>query len=185
VPARRRHRRPRPGPPPAPFVLDGTDLLAPPPGRPDPNWGLPRLLWTGPGQPPFDWPAAHADLYRHLLLPRITRETGHHVDLTALGTRVIATHLDGLAIHHGDPRSVLRAHHVLAGRRHTLDPAQVLAYARIHADLAEHLPGMDLTLVLAAAHAGLDAEEILHTHHAGTLTPENIELLTALLPGRT
>ncbi|MFD0481276.1 hypothetical protein ACFQ46_01615 [Kineococcus sp. GCM10028916] len=183
MPARRRHRRPRPGPPPPRFVLDATDLLAPPPGRPDPNWGLPRVLWSGKDQPPFDWPAALADLHRHLLLPDLARETGHHVEVTALGTRVVATHLDGRPLQRGEPTSVLRAHHVLAGHRRTLEPAHVLAYARLHADLAPHLPGMDLTLVLAAAHAGLSAAEIVQAHRDGTLTLEKVELLAALLPG--
>ncbi|ABS03297.1 hypothetical protein [Kineococcus radiotolerans] len=222
MPARRRHRRPRPGPPREPFVLEGLDLLAPPPARPDPHWGVPPVLWAawraaaggplaGPArrtgltaahhrhvdtgdQPPFDWPAAHADLHRHLLLPAVAATTGHHVEVAALGTRVVATHLDGRALRVGDPTGVLRARQVLTGHRRVLDPAEVLAYALVRDDLAARLgpaltapdparpdPGLDLALVLAAARAGLSGAEIADAHRAGTLDPERIALLTALL----
>ncbi|WP_432563432.1 hypothetical protein [Kineococcus sp. SYSU DK003] len=178
-------------------MLDATDLLAPPPARPDPHWGMPAVLWGAwtaraprSEQPPFDWPAAHTDLYRHFLLPGITRATGHHVDVAPLGTRVLATHLDGEPLRHGEPTSLLPAHHVLAGHRCTLDPAQVLAYALLRDDLAALLgPALaaptaatpDLALVLAAAEAGLSAAEIVRAHRDGTLTPDRIALLTALL----
>lgn len=156
------------------------------------------MLWHRAAPALLDWPAALTDLYRHLLLPRIAR-AGHHVQIAALGTRVVATALDGRPVLHAEPASVLRARNVLAGHRRTLDPAQVLAYALLREDLAALLgaeltapqrtpppgrtpgPPLDLELVLAAAAAGLSAADVVTAHRTATLTPDRIDLLAALL----
>ncbi|PRY18062.1 hypothetical protein CLV37_101306 [Kineococcus rhizosphaerae] len=157
------------------FVLDAADLLAPATTRP----ALPGA------------PEAHADLFRHLLLPTTTARTGHRVDVAAVGTRVLATHLDGHPIRLSETTSVLRARTVLAGDRVSLQRTHVLAYAAERDDLAALLgddltdphPGttLDLRLVLAGAAAGLRAADLAAAHRTGTLTADRVDLLAALL----
>ncbi|NIZ91411.1 hypothetical protein [Kineococcus rubinsiae] len=210
MPARRRHRRPRPGPAPERVRLDALDLVADPPARPLPHGGLPDVvhrLWRarrpgrpdgrpltlthsrpagapspGPEQPPFAWPDVVVTLHRHLLLPGL----GHRAEVAAIGATVRLTSLDGAPVALGDPLARLRAATVLRGHHVDLDPAEVLAFALLHADLQEflaaHPPGgdLDLRLVLAAAGVGLGAADVAAAHAAGTLTPDRIALLGAL-----
>ncbi|NAZ88810.1 hypothetical protein, partial [Kineococcus indalonis] len=120
-------------------------------------------------QPPFSWPDVLVTLHRYLLLPHL----GHEVRVAAIGTAVRLTHLDGAPVALADPAARLRAHRVLSGHRAELDPHELLAFALLHAALRPfleaHPPGgdLDLRLVLAAAGAGLDADDVAAAHAAG------------------
>ncbi len=164
--------RPLAGPPPRPLTLTRSrPASAPSPGAEE--------------QPPFSWPDVLVTLHRYLLLPHL----GHAVRIAAIGTAVRLTHLDGAPVALADPAARLRAHRALAGHHVDLDPHELLAFALLHAPLgaflAAHPPGgdLDLHLVLAAAGAGLDAADVAAAHAAGTLTPDRLALLAALLGG--
>ncbi|WP_432492308.1 hypothetical protein [Kineococcus auxinigenes] len=134
-------------------------------------------------QPPFDWPEVLVTLHRHLLLPGVR----HDVEIAAIGTTVRLTRLDGAEVPLTDPAARLRARTLLNGHRVDLVPEEVLAFALLHAQLRGFLDanppggGLDLRLVLAAAGAGFSAADVAASHAAGTLTPERIAFLAALL----